>query len=99
MTTHAKSIILKVSMGSAFRWILHTRVIVEGPSAIVGPKTQRATPELIWEIINFTIEVQNFRVRVLIRQGSDLLTKNTLVMISNTTSCDSQQFWKGLVLT
>ena len=45
------------------------------------------------------MEVQNFKAQILVRQGGDLLTKNTLVMISNTTSCDSQQFWKGLVLT
>ena len=46
MMTHAKSIILKVSVVSVFRWILSTRVIVEGPSTIVGRKTQRTTPEL-----------------------------------------------------
>ena len=46
MMTHAKSIVLKVSVVSVFRWILHTRVIFEGPSMIVGLKIQKATPEL-----------------------------------------------------
>ena len=44
--THAKSIVLKVSVVSVFRWIIHTRVIFEGPSMIVGLKIQRTTPEL-----------------------------------------------------
>ena len=44
--THTKSIILKASVVSVFRLFLHTRVIVEGPSMIVGLKTQRTTPEL-----------------------------------------------------
>ena len=74
-----------VSVVSVSRQILDTRVISEGLSMIVGLKIQRPTPEL-----NFTIEVQNFRVRVLVRQGSDLLNKNTLVVISNTTSSDPQ---------
>ena len=46
MMTHIKNIILKTSMVSVFRQILHTKVIADGPSTIVGPKTQRTTPEL-----------------------------------------------------
>ena len=35
-----------VSVVSVSRQILHTRVIFEGPSMIVGLKIQRPTPEL-----------------------------------------------------
>ena len=96
---NAKSIVLKASVVSVFIQILHTKVIFEGSSMIVGLKIQRITPELSMGNNKLYHRSTKLRTQVLVRQGSDLLTKNTLVMISNTTSCDSQYFKKGLVLT